>query len=199
MRYKCFFLTTFIFAGLFLGTLFAQKHPYLGKQFLLGASMSGNPGWNDPEGEQFWLAAWNQRAAVSLTKRLFVGVQSRLFWSQANDQSVVQTWLGGGFVRYYLLVPRGEKRRWAFSTELGYYRGNHFLTDNVGTTGARKEPGQSVPDLGFSLELRAFKNIWIELAHHFLLEGPTDLNTHSSLGVVWHWGKANVYAPRKDL
>jgi len=36
---------------------FAQKQSYFGKQFLLGANVNGNPGWNDPQGERFRLMA----------------------------------------------------------------------------------------------------------------------------------------------
>ena len=131
---------------LFQSALFAQKKQYLAKQFLVGTSINGNPGWNDPEGERFRLTAWNQRAALGLSKRLFVGVQSRLFWSQENELPVVKTWLGGGFVRYYLLAPRGEKRRWAFAAELGYYWGNHFRTEESTLNGVVKKTGQARPN-----------------------------------------------------
>ena len=188
-----FFFTPLLFACLFGSSLFAQKLNYLNKQFLLGTSMSGNPGWNDPEGERFWLAAWNQRGAVGLTKRFFVGLQNRILWSKANELPVVQTWLGGGFARYYLMVPRGEKRRWAFSAELGGYWGNHYLTEDVGVTGAVKKSGQSLTNLGFSLEMRAYKNLFVELAHNIVLLAPQDLDAYPSLGMVWHWGKSNTF------
>ncbi|MBX2890216.1 MAG: hypothetical protein KF734_04765 [Saprospiraceae bacterium] len=188
------FIVPLLIACFFGSALFAQKPNYLGKQFLVGTSINGNPGWNDPEGQRFWLLAWNQRGAVGLTKRIFVGVQSRFFWSKANNLPVVQTWLGGGFARYYFMVPRGEKRRWAFSAELGNYWGNHFLTEDVGITGAVKKSGQSMPNLGFSLEMRAYKNLWIELAHNFLLVAPYDLTAYPSLGIVLHWGEANAFA-----
>ncbi|MBN8680659.1 MAG: hypothetical protein J0M29_20715 [Chitinophagales bacterium] len=183
-------------ACLFSSTLSAQKNQVLGKQFLLGTSVNGNPGWNDPEGERFSLTAWNLRGAVGITRRLFVGAQSRLFWSQANELPVVQTWLGGGFARFYLFMPRGEKRRWAFATELGYYWGNHYRTEEYWVNGVVKKPGQSMPNLGFSLEMRVYKNLWIEAAHNFLLVGPYDFTAYPSLGLVWHWGKFNAFSTR---
>ncbi len=179
---------------------FAQKKSYLGKQFLLGATFNGNPGWNEPKGDRFWLFACNQRGAVGLSKRLFVGLQNRVFWSKADDLPVVQTWLGGGFARYYALAPRGAKPRWAISVELGYYRGNHFMSQNPGTEGVMKKRGQSVPNFGVSVERRLVKNIWIELAHNIFMLDAYDLDSYPSIGILWHWGRSNAFAaPKADF
>jgi len=192
--------TVFAATCFFTFPTFAQKQSYFGKQFLLGATVNGIPGWNDPQGERFRLFACNQRGAVGLTKRLFVGLQNRVFWSKADGLPSVQTWMGGGFARYYVMVPHGTKRRWALSMELGYYRGNHFVSPNIGTEGVIKKRGQSVPNVGISVERRVFKNVWLEFAHNILILDSYNLDAYPSIGILWHWGQSNALAaPSPDF
>lgn len=181
------------------GTLHAQKGKYLGKQFLANTTLNGNPGWNDPAGERFWLIAWNQRAAVGLKRRLFAGVQSRIFWSKANDLPRVQTLLAGIFTRYYFLLPKGEKRRWAFASEMGNYWGNHMPSDNPGVLGVQKVSRQTVQNFGFVLERRLSEDLWIELSHNFLLPRSGGLHAYPSLGLIWHWGRAGGFDRRVSV
>jgi len=199
MSRSLFFSTVFAATCLFTFPAFAQKQNYFGKQFLLGSNVNGIPGWNASQGERFRLFAFNQRGAVGITKRLFIGLQNRVFWSKADALPAVQTWLGGGFARYYIMVPHGTKRRWALSMELGYYRGNHFVSQNAGTEGVIKKPWQSVPSLGISVERRIFKDVWIELAHNILRIDSFNFDAYPSIGILWHWGQSNAFAaPRSE-
>ena len=136
----------------------------------------------------------NLRAGVSMTPRVYAGIQSRFIRARNFETHSHNFYMAGIWARGYLLhpvLPKSSKRVGVF-LESGFMMGNYaYEFRNNSVAYAFEQPGSWYIPLMLGVEFRVWSKLTLEGGMNLIYNdgGSWDRQgiAYISLGVNWHW------------
>ena len=189
---------TLLLALLFLATPgFSQtlRKSYFAKRALVGTHVGIDGDWVGRIDNQYEFATfWALRAGVSLSQRLYGGIQSRLIWAGNFETPTQQFYMAGVWTRYYLIYPylRDRPRRWGLFLESGLLTGNYSFDNKDFIEYPVQRPGQWYIPAMVGGEYRFWRNLSIEGGAQLYFTAGKNWDAYGiaypSIGLNWYPG-----------
>ena len=147
----------------------AQSGGHFASQLLLGAGFGAEYDYVSEWDNQYEMALFfSQRAGISLNKRWYAGIQTRIIRARNFETDMQSFYMAGIWGRYYFIQPFMRERpgRWALFAETGLLTGNYSY-DNVDFIEYYvQRPGQWYIPAVLGGEFRVWRNLSLEFGVH---------------------------------
>lgn len=173
----------------------ASRKGYFAQRALIGTHFGVDNDYVGQIGNQTERATfWGMRAGVSITRRLYGGIQSRLIWAGNFETPTQQFYMAGVWTRFYFFHPylREQTGRWGLFLESGLLTGNYFYENKDFIEYPVQRPGQWYIPAITGAEFRFWRNLGIEAGVQLYLTAGENWDTHGiaypSIGLNWYPG-----------
>ena len=169
-----------------------SRHAF-GERLLLGVNYGLEEDFVGDRSNQYEVAHFAAaRAGLSVTKRLYAGIQTRLIRARNFETPAQNFYMAGVWARYYLIHPaqKASAERVGISLESGFLLGNYAFENRNFVEYAFAQPGSWYIPIVLGAEFRVWRNFTLEAALNLYYNNGGNWDQqgigYPSVGVNWH-------------
>ncbi len=196
MPQKSIFLIVFFL--LFICSAQAQTNPKksFGSRALLGVHFGTARDWESERDNRFETTNfWGARAGISITERLYAGIQARSMQARNFETPWQSFYMAGLWGRGYLIHPAlpGKPNRLGVFLETGFLIGNYSFDNKNFIEYYVRRSGRWYIPIMLGAELRLIKNLTAEAGLQLYYNNGQNWDQYgfgyASIGLNYHLGK----------
>lgn len=191
---KHLLFATFLMSCVVLQSGYAQSSTnYFAKSAFLSTGFGAHKDWVGDR-NTLWEHAyfWDQRAGISISRRLYSGFLVQLIRAGNFEQPAQSFYTAGVWGRYHIIQPflADSPKRWGLFGEAGVQTGNFAYEYRNEVQFYKSRPGLYYVQLRLAAVYRIWKNLGIEAATQLLVPTNGSWDQHGtgylSVGLSWY-------------